>query len=130
MGLTFYITRRKMKAALEGLVYRVCQLFPINQKKVVMWTFEGGGGYGCSPKYVAEEILKRNREGRTEYTIYWIIKDTEKARRDKKGEGYALESSVPSIDSRDMGGKYPNLLWNKEKEETEIYPDMACNNMH
>ncbi len=78
MGLTFYITRRKMKAALEGLVYRVCQLFPINQKKVVMWTFEGGGGYGCSPKYVAEEILKRNREGRTEYTIYWIIKDTEK----------------------------------------------------
>ncbi len=67
-----------MKAALQGLVYRICQVFPINQKKVVMWTFEGGGGYGCSPKYVAEEILKRNHEGKTDYRIVWIMKDTKK----------------------------------------------------
>ena len=40
-----------------------------------MWTFEGKGGYGCSPRYIAEELLKRNRDGRTRYKIYWLVAD-------------------------------------------------------
>lgn len=51
----------------------------MDDQKIVMWTFEGGGGYGCSPKYVAEEILKRNREGRTAYKIVWLVNDIKKA---------------------------------------------------
>lgn len=43
-----------------------------------MWTFEGTGGYGCSPKYIAEEILKRNREGKHELEIFWLLKDVNK----------------------------------------------------
>ena len=73
-----YIAKRKVKAFLHGLVYYACRVFPVDQKKVVMWTFEGKGGYGCSPKYVAEEILKRNREGKTDYKIVWIVEDDSK----------------------------------------------------
>lgn len=73
-----YITGRKIKAFLRGMIYYVCRIFPIDKNKIVMWTFEGGGGYGCSPKYVAEEILKRNRAGETSYKIVWLLNDTDK----------------------------------------------------
>ncbi len=76
---SMYITKRKIKAFIHSLAYYVCRIFPIDHKKIVMWTFEGSGGYGCSPKYVAEEILKRNREGRTNYRIVWLVDDINKA---------------------------------------------------
>lgn len=75
---TIYISKRKVKAFLHGLVYYACRIFPVDRSKVVVWTFEGDGGYGCSPKYVAEEILKRNREGRTAYKIVWLVNDVTK----------------------------------------------------
>lgn len=75
---TLYIARRRIKAFMHGLAYYACRIFPVDKKKIVMWTFECGGGYGCSPKYVAEEILKNNREGKTDYEIYWLLNDTEK----------------------------------------------------
>ena len=43
-----------------------------------MWTFEGSGGYGCSPRYIAEEILKRNRQGLTDLDIVWLVNDLSK----------------------------------------------------
>ena len=73
-----YIAKRKIKAFMCGLVYYACRIFPVDQKKIVMWTFEGGGGYGCSPKYVAEELLKRNREGEADFKIVWLVNDTGK----------------------------------------------------
>lgn len=53
-----YIAKRKWKEFLYSFAYYACRIFPIDHKKVVIWTFEGDGGYGCSPKYIAEEILK------------------------------------------------------------------------
>ena len=75
---TIYITKRKIRAFIDGLVYYVCRVFPIKKNKIVMWTFECGGGYGCSPKYVEEEILKRNREGKSNYEIVWLLNDITK----------------------------------------------------
>lgn len=76
---SLYIAKRKIKAFVHSLVYCMCRIFPVDRRKIVMWTFEGNGGYGCSPKYVAEEILKRNREGRADYKIVWLMNDTDKA---------------------------------------------------
>lgn len=73
-----YILKRKLKAFVHGLAYYICRIFPVDDRKIVMWTFEGNGGYGCSPKYVAEEILKRNHEGRTDYKIVWLVNDMKK----------------------------------------------------
>lgn len=75
---TLYIARRKLKAFFHGLAYYVCRVFPVDKQKVVMWTFEGNGGYGCSPKYVAEELLKRNKEGEGNYKIVWLLNDLNK----------------------------------------------------
>ncbi len=52
-----YIIKRKVKAFFQSLVFYACWIFPIKKNKIVMWTFEGMGGYGCSPKYIAQELL-------------------------------------------------------------------------
>lgn len=73
-----YIRKRKRKAFFHSLVYRLCQIFPVDPHKVVMWTFEGKGGYGCSPKYIAEELLKQNQDGKKKYKIVWLVNDVDK----------------------------------------------------
>lgn len=73
-----YILKRTIKAFVHSLAYFVCRIFPIDNSKIVMWTFEGNGGYGCSPKYVAEELLRRNRNAGTDYKIVWLVSDTGK----------------------------------------------------
>lgn len=73
-----YIAKRRIKAFGQGIAYFLCRFFPIDSHKIVMWTFECSGGYGCSPRYVAEEILKRNREGRTDYQVVWLVNDMKK----------------------------------------------------
>lgn len=75
---TLYITRRKMKAFFHGLAYYACRMFPVDGRKIVMWTFEGGGGYGCSPKYVAEKLIRQNKEGQADYKIVWLLNDVDK----------------------------------------------------
>jgi len=40
---------------------------PINDKKILFFTFNGA--YTCNPKYIAEEILKRNLP----YELVWIV---------------------------------------------------------
>lgn len=73
-----YIAKRKVKAFMHSLAYYVCRIFPVDRNKIVMWTFEGSGGYGCSPKYVAEEILRRNQINKTDYKIVWLVNDFSK----------------------------------------------------
>lgn len=73
-----YIFWRKLKAFLSSLAYYACWVFPIDPCKIVMWTFEGKGGYGCSPKYIAKELLRRNQQGQTAYKIIWLVDDMEK----------------------------------------------------
>ena len=73
-----YIARRRIKAFFYGLPFFFCRVFPIKKNKIVMWTFEGTGGYGCSPRYIAEEILKSNSKGETDYELFWLLKDMSK----------------------------------------------------
>lgn len=73
-----YIQKRKRKAFFHSLAYLLCRIFPINPRKIVMWTFEGKGGYGCSPKYIAEELQKRNRDRKRQYEIVWLVNDITK----------------------------------------------------
>ena len=66
-----YVKKRIRRARLERIAYCLCHIFPIQQNKVVLWTLEGKGGFACSPKYIAQELLRRNREG-TNWTLYWL----------------------------------------------------------
>lgn len=54
-----YIIMRKRKARKLSALFYIMRLFPVNKKKIVFSAFEGDGGFGCNPKYIAEEIHKR-----------------------------------------------------------------------
>ena len=73
-----YILKRKRKAFFYSIPFYLCRIFKVDKHKLVFWTFEGTGGYGDSPKYIAEEILKRNRKEGKQYKIYWIMTDVSK----------------------------------------------------
>lgn len=73
-----YIQMRKRKAFFYSCAFRVMQLFPIKKNKIVFWTFEGSGGYCCNPKYIAEELLRRERMSDKKVELVWLVKDTSK----------------------------------------------------
>ena len=45
--------------------------FPLKTKKVVFGNFYGGG-FGDNPKFIAEELLRRNLG----FEMYWMLEDT------------------------------------------------------
>ena len=62
------IIYRKLKQGIISVLY----IFPINNKKIVFDNFEGRG-FGDDPKYIAEELLKRNLD----FKIIWVARDTQ-----------------------------------------------------
>lgn len=72
-----YILYRRMKAAISWFIYFVCSICPIHNNKIVFSAFEGGG-YGCNPKYIAEEIIRRMFESGKQYELVWLVNDTAK----------------------------------------------------
>lgn len=69
-----YIRKRKFKAFFTYLFYNMLRIFPIKDNKLVFTTFEGDGGYCCNPRYIAEELLKRDKD----YEIVWLVNNTKK----------------------------------------------------
>ncbi len=69
-----HIKKRLRQGARVEWVYRILRIFPINRKKIVFMTFEGNGGYGCNPRYIAEEI--RNRK--LDLELVWLVNDMSK----------------------------------------------------
>ncbi len=67
-----YIYWRKIKAFSGSLLFWMCRVFPLEPDKIVMWTLEGKGGYSDSPKYIAEEIIRRDRNRKRKYKIVWL----------------------------------------------------------
>lgn len=70
-----YIIKRKIKAFFYSITFYACRIFPIEKSKIVFWTFEGTRGYCCSPQYIAEEILKRNRLHSNSCQLFWLVDD-------------------------------------------------------
>lgn len=72
-----YIVKRKAKAFCRSLAYIVCRIFPMKKNKVVFWTFEGTRGYCCNPKYIADEMIRRQREGKAEFEMVWLTEQND-----------------------------------------------------
>lgn len=69
-----YIRKRKLKAFLTYLFYCSLRIIPVKRNKLVFTSFEGDGGYCCNPRYIAEELLKRNEI----YEIIWLVNNINK----------------------------------------------------
>ncbi len=85
-----YIKYRKLKAFSNSLCFYLCRIFPINKKRIAICTFEGKGGFGCNPKYIVQELHRRNES----YEFIWLVND--------------LSKEFP-----DYIRKVPNTLWNR-----------------
>lgn len=69
-----YLLRRKIKAVGNTVLFMLCRVMPIQKNKIAVCTFEGRGGFGCNPKYVVEELHRRNPQ----YRFVWFVNDDTK----------------------------------------------------
>ena len=56
-----------------GYYKKFCAEIPIQNNKIVFCNFNGNS-YGCNPKYIAQEIIKRNLP----YDLVWLVKNVKK----------------------------------------------------
>lgn len=85
-----YIIKRKIKAFGNRLCFYLCRIFPIKKNLISVCTFEGKGGFGCNPKYIVQELHKRNAD----YQFVWFVND--------------MTKEFP-----DYIKKVPNTLWSR-----------------
>lgn len=74
MKESIYIWYRRLIAGCNRLLYMLCSVFPIRKNKIAVCIFEGKTGFGCNPKYIVEELHKRN----VKYQFYWFVNDVNK----------------------------------------------------
>ena len=76
-----YIQKRIWKAGIQSIPFYLFRVFPICKNKIVFCCIEGTTGYTCNPKYIAEELIKKNEEanaGTGQYELVWLVNDTSK----------------------------------------------------
>lgn len=59
-----------LKSVLRNLIKVFFPLLPVNKTKIVFDNF-GGRGYGDNPKYIANEILSKEKD----YDLVWLLND-------------------------------------------------------
>lgn len=58
----------------QSKYYReICETLPVQKDKIVFENFNGNS-YGCNPKYIAEEIIRRNLP----YDMVWLVRSVTK----------------------------------------------------
>ena len=71
------IRKRKRKAYMVHHFYHMLRIFPVKKGKIVFTTFEGDGGFCCNPRYIAEELLRRN-ENNSKYELLWLVNNMDR----------------------------------------------------
>lgn len=66
-----YLKQRERKAKRLSLLFRLMWVLPVKKNKIVFACFEGDGGYGDNPKYIAEELHRRNEQ----LDLVWLTHD-------------------------------------------------------
>lgn len=69
-----YIYKRFIKAFIQSILFYIFRIFPIQKNKIVFCCIEGSTGYSCNPKYIAEELLRRN----VKVKLVWLVNDIKK----------------------------------------------------
>lgn len=66
-----YVRKRIWKSKFQSLPFYICRIFKVKRKKIVFCCIEGTTGYTCNPKYIAEELIRRN----SGYELVWLVND-------------------------------------------------------
>ncbi len=75
-----YIEKGIGKARIQRMPFYLFRILPIKRKKIVFCCIEGTTGYTCNPKYIAEELIRRNNilNQIDSYELVWLVNDTSK----------------------------------------------------
>lgn len=75
-----YIKKRVWKARFQSIPFHLCRIFPIKKRKIVFCTIEGTTGYTCNPKYIAEEMIRQNKNSdpAEKFELVWLVNDQSK----------------------------------------------------
>lgn len=76
-----YIRKRIWKAKFQSIAFYICRIFPVKKNKIVFCCIEGTTGYSCNPKYIAEELIRRNKQEsdvKKRFKLVWLVNDMSK----------------------------------------------------
>lgn len=98
-----YLLYRRLKGFGVKCLFFILRVFPIKDNRICVCTFEGKGGFGCNPKYIVEELHKRNPN----YEFIWLVNDMnmefpnyiKKAQKNLINSAYWLSTSKIWIDN-------------------------------
>ena len=76
-----YIRKRLLKARFQSIPFYLFRLFPINKRKITFTCIEGTTGFSCNPKYIALELIRRNRDipEKDKWQLVWLVDDLTKS---------------------------------------------------
>ena len=63
-----------MLAWANRMAFYICRIFPVKKKLIAVCSFEGKGGFGCNPKYIVQELHRRDKE----IEFVWFVNDLQK----------------------------------------------------
>lgn len=69
-----YIKYRKIKSVVESILFYIFRVYSIRENRICIVTFEGKGGFCCNPKYIIEELQRRD----CGYEYVWLVNDERK----------------------------------------------------
>lgn len=78
------------RKTLRGICWIICLMLPVDNRKIVISNYYGKG-YGDSPKYITEKLLKHNKK------IVWLIKNKEDAKSLPNGVNPCINSPYKAI---------------------------------
>ena len=75
-----YIRKRLRSAWWQSVPFYLFRIFPVKKHKVVFTTIEGTTGFTCNPKYIALELIERNKllKPNNRWELVWLVNDMNK----------------------------------------------------
>ncbi len=117
-----YVRKRIWKSKFQSLPFYICRIFKVKRKKIVFCCIEGTTGYTCNPKYIAEELIRRN----SGYELVWLVNDMSRkfpseirvVHNTLFNRAYHLTTAKFWIDN--------SRKQLEVRKRTDLYSDMAC----
>lgn len=117
-----YIARRRRKAFLSSIPFYLCRIFPVKKNKIVFWSFEGTRGYCCNPKYVADELIRREKQEGKSYELVWLAqKQEEQFPKDIKRASNGLWSRAYHLSTAGVWVGNTRTFWGTKKRKQQTY---------
>ncbi len=100
-----------------ALKYYLCRFKPIEKNKIVFCNYNGKG-YGCNPKYIAEELIRRHPD----WDYVWLTKDLDtKLPKEIRAVKYDSPESIEELATAKVWIDNQRKLWFHRKRKKQFF---------